>query len=760
MIPFDPRLVSIRDSFVGQVLRGSGGVAYHVRECIGEGGQGWVYKANWDEPGGLVVIVKVLRPDAVHGEALRRFQREADTLRMLSQQARPNPHIVRFFDHSVVEMPVPVGGERISLPFTVLEYVNGPTLEQVLAQTPSRGLPVERVRRITRQVCLALDAVHQQKVVHRDLKPSNILLANEAGSEVAKVTDFGLVKLADINLHRTAALAGASLGYAPPEQYEQGNKRVSPRTDVFSLAAIVFEMLTNKPAFPYKDGENPLLIVKRILVDPRPSCMKHKGSLPAELAGQNDLIEQLDLRIARATAIDPEARFDNVKDFFASLEPILRQAQDGSRRSVVPGLGSPDSAVSPFIATEPAFRNSSRNPQAPSGSGVRVVNAVGQPSPSVGPIPTPGPSPSHGPGGGGPMGGPGPVPRTAPMAVIPGPSPTAPTPFPVQGAFSNTPQPPNQRPSERLRALEGPASNPAAWTWSVVTRPLASGTVRAAAFAPSGEVLVAAGPNGVARWERGGWSGVPLPAAIDVRALRTVQWLREHDALMAGEGGLAMSVPRAGAPEVLNIADRELTFLGAHVDEGGVVTLVGERPARPNQPRSVPGNTIGAIAQLTHERLTLVADAPSVTRLRAVTRTLGGTVLACGDWGTLVRLEMGVAAHLGAICGGHLHAITALADGGAVTIGVGGHALYLNARVEAQLEAVQTTRDLYALAVSDDGAVWAGSAQARLLRRTQSGWLRMTGDIGITPNVVAVWASARVVRAVCDDGAILEGRLG
>src|SRR5262249_44427035 len=331
MMSSDPRLISIRDAFIGYVLRGSGGVTYHVRECIGEGGQGWVYKANWDEPGGLIVIVKVLRPDAVHGEALRRFQREADTLRMLSQQARPNPHIVRFFDHAQVEMPVPMGNERLSLPYTVLEYVHGPTLEKVLAQTPGRGIAVERVRRIARQVSLALDLVHSQKVVHRDLKPSNILLANEAGTEVAKVTDFGLVKLVDMNLHRTAALAGASLGYAPPEQYEQGNQRVTPRTDVFSLAAIVFEMLTGKPAFPYRDGENPLLIVTRILNGPRPQIRRHRDSLPADLAGHPDLIEQIDRSLAKALSADPADRFESIREFFASIEPALKAAQEGRR---------------------------------------------------------------------------------------------------------------------------------------------------------------------------------------------------------------------------------------------------------------------------------------------------------------------------------------------------------------------------------------------------------------------------------------------
>src|ERR1700721_2188442 len=145
----DPRLIALRDALEGQVIHGN--TSYHLRERIGEGGQGWVFKANWDEPSGLVVIVKVLRPDAVNNEALVRFQREAEVLRLLSQ-GRPNPHIVRFFDHAVAHVASPPG--PLELPFTVLEYVNGPTLESVLKGIRGHGLPVERVRRLVRQVVL------------------------------------------------------------------------------------------------------------------------------------------------------------------------------------------------------------------------------------------------------------------------------------------------------------------------------------------------------------------------------------------------------------------------------------------------------------------------------------------------------------------------------------------------------------------------------------------------------------------------------
>jgi hypothetical protein len=70
---------------------------------------------------------------------------------------------------------------------------------------------------------------------------------------------------------------------------------------------------------------------------------------------------------------------------------------------------------------------------------------------------------------------------------------------------------------------------------------------------------------------------------------------------------------------------------------------------------------------------------------------------------------------------------------------------------------VQTTRDLRALYVDTSGVAWAGSAQARLLRRSAGSWVRMSGELGLQSSVVAVWATQRVVRAVCDDGAVVEG---
>ena len=135
-------------------------------------------------------------------------------------------------------------------------------------------------------------------------------------------------------------------------------------------------------------------------------------------------------------------------------------------------------------------------------------------------------------------------------------------------------------------------------------------------------------------------------------------------------------------------------------------------------PRKVPGTTAGVVAQFSGDRITLVSDAINSTRLRGVTRLNSGTLVACGDWGAIERIELGIVEHVGSICGGHLAAISGLPNGGAVTVGVGGHALSLNAKLEAQLEAVQTTRDLLSLATHGrrPGLGWlrAGSPHAAL----------------------------------------------
>lgn len=735
----DPRLVPLRDSLAGRVLRGSGNTSYYLRECIGEGGQGWVFRANWDDPSGHVVIVKVLRPDVVGSETLLRFQREADVLRKLSTQGRPNPYIVRFYDHAIAQVPSPYGPEPLTLPFTVLEYVDGTTLEKVLAEQKGRGLAPERVRRLLRQICQALDLVHGQNVVHRDLKPSNILLAKEAGIEIAKVTDFGLVKLVDMNLQKTATLAGASLGYAPPEQYEQGNQRVSRRTDVFSLAAVVYEMLTGKPAFPFNEGENPLLIVTRILNAPRPTLIKTRNTLAPELETQTHAIDALDREISKALSADLAARHETTMDFWAAMDPALVAA--AAEKGPVVG---PRSQISPYEATARAPEGIQAAAAASGGSGVRVRASAGAMQavpPAVSNAPPANASAASG------------------KAVVGSAAG-------VSGTMATAPQPAVTRPPPQAAARipEAQAANPAAWQWKTLTPPMGPGAVRCAVFSPAADAAMAiGGATGLVRWDRNAWGPVSLPSHIPRGSLRGIKAMGDGSVLLFGEAGLVARHVLGGATTIWRVPDPEITFLGALVEEKGTTTLVGERPYRGSAARSVQGSTAGVVTQFSGDRVTVVGDALNCARLRAVARLRTDQLVACGDWGVLVRIEMGVVEHVGSICNGHLLAIAATPDGGALTVGAGGHALGVNPKLEAQLEAVQTTRDLLALTIAEDGVGWAGSAQARLLRRSNfagsHSWVRMSGDIGVTSSIIAIAASARAVRGIGDDGAVVEGRI-
>ncbi|MBL9026369.1 MAG: serine/threonine protein kinase [Myxococcales bacterium] len=320
----EPPANRIRELLAGAIVVGEGGTRFHLRTLLGEGGQGWVFRANFDDPEGFWVVVKILRPEGVTEDALHRFGQEAKVLQMLGAVPAPNPNIIRFYDHGVHHLQL---GADIQLPFIALEYVDGETLAKVIDENLGVGLPIERASRIMKQVARALHTVHEHRIVHRDLKPSNILLAQQHGIEIAKVTDFGLVKAPHLSPRSTATIAGATLGYAPPEQYEMGNSRVGPQTDVFSFGAILFEVLSGRGAFPHQPGESPLRTVARILSGDRPQLARVASTLRPELRERLDIVGLLDREIARATAADPVHRHGSVVELWNAVEPLLRTVE-------------------------------------------------------------------------------------------------------------------------------------------------------------------------------------------------------------------------------------------------------------------------------------------------------------------------------------------------------------------------------------------------------------------------------------------------
>jgi len=693
----DP-LAALSDALLGLVLPGSDGQRYPLRERIGEGGQGWVFRATWN--GSVDVVVKVLRPDAVNAESLARFRREADVLRLLSQQASANPHIVRFFDHAQATVEVPATGKAWELPFTVLEYVDGLTLEQALEQSRPSQFGLDRARRVLRHVVLALRDVHSHNVIHRDLKPSNILLTSPGGREIAKVTDFGLAKLLDPGLQRTTALAGATVGYAPPEQFENGNLRVGRHTDVFSLAAIFYELVSGRPAFPFQTNDHPLMVIVRILHEARPAFARVARDLPRELAERPDVVAALDAELSRALSPKPEERHETVDELHEALERALGAL---SAAPSLPLSGAPRAVI------------------------------VRKSSPPMKPWRPPSPIAQD-----------GAFEATLPAFVVP-----ATTPVPDRPREEAPPNFVDALSGEFATARGATTSIPTATlTWRVISPPVVADGMRAIAVAAGGEVAVGAGPYGIARWQGQGWFNVDTPSSLDPRLFAAAAWAGDT-AFVAGASPVVLGIGADGGLRMWQVDAPGVTFHGMCADPAGVV-LVGER--------AVPGGEVGVIAEISlGDRSAVRVQAVDVIgcgALRGVARLPPG-LLACGDAGTLVFTQPGSPRRVSQVCEPPLHAVVALGDGTAITVGGGAFVFHVWPTLEARLEAMQTTRDVFALALGPDGSAWCGGAGQRVLHRSVGGWLR-AGALPGPGRVRAIDVGPSRVRAFVDDGGVLE----
>src|SRR5262245_41150838 len=194
---------------------------YEVLELLGRGGFGIVFRA-FDEVLQRVVAVKVMAPQiAATSPARKRFLREAR-----SSAAVRHENVVQV--HAVEEQP---------LPYLVMEYIPGETLEQHIDRVGP--LEIQDILRIGAQVARGLAAAHDMKLIHRDVKPANILL--ESGVDArAKLTDFGLARAADeASLTQSGVVAGTPM-YMAPEQ--ACGETVDHRADLFSLGSVLYEM--------------------------------------------------------------------------------------------------------------------------------------------------------------------------------------------------------------------------------------------------------------------------------------------------------------------------------------------------------------------------------------------------------------------------------------------------------------------------------------------------------------------------------------
>jgi eukaryotic-like serine/threonine-protein kinase len=213
------------------------GGKYLLRGKLGAGGMGAVFEAT--DPDGRVVAVKTLLvgpgASAAARETRARFEREIDTTARLRHK-----NLLSLVDHGV--------DDATGAPYLVMPLMRGEDLGQLLARVkvlePTVAVPVAV------QACRGVAAGHAAGIIHRDIKPSNLFLEEEDGLVVVKVSDFGLAKVQDAGID-SLTTSGALLGtphYMSPEQAENA-KRVDERTDVFSLAMVLYHVLTGAPAF-------------------------------------------------------------------------------------------------------------------------------------------------------------------------------------------------------------------------------------------------------------------------------------------------------------------------------------------------------------------------------------------------------------------------------------------------------------------------------------------------------------------------------
>jgi serine/threonine protein kinase len=269
---------------VGEVVAGR----YELEELVGTGGMSSVYRAH-DRVLDRRVAIKLLHERFTRDDDyLERFRREARAAAQLS-----HPNIVTVIDR----------GEERGRPFIVFEFIDGETLKHVVERRAP--LPVGDAVAIALQVAEALAFAHARGVIHRDVKPQNVLLADGR----AKVTDFGIARLLDVDVAvtQTGTVLGTS-DYMAPEQAM--GERSSTRSDVYSLGAVLYELLTGDVLF---SGESFVAVALKHTSEPPPSILERRPDCPVRLAAAVD----------RCLAKDPEDRFASMNKLVEELHACL-----------------------------------------------------------------------------------------------------------------------------------------------------------------------------------------------------------------------------------------------------------------------------------------------------------------------------------------------------------------------------------------------------------------------------------------------------
>jgi serine/threonine-protein kinase len=325
---------------VGTLIGGK----YRIEQLIGRGGMGSVWSAVHTSLGQRVAVKLIAKRYAASREARHRFDLEAKAVAQLRSR-----YVVQVYDH---------GETDDGTPYIVMELLEGESLDARLARGP---LPLAAAFPILEQVSRALARAHALGMVHRDLKPENVFLtvSPDGDGEIAKVLDFGIVKIRGHEGIGSSTRTGAVLGtplYMSPEQ-ARALKTVDQRTDLYSLGMVAYAMLTGQPAF---SGESLGDLLVAICTEPLPQIRGIAHWLPPPM----------DAWFQKACAREPADRFEAASDMMtafatagglrapgaASVVPAAQSVVAPAPQSTAPPVAvegaTADQTAAPFSVTE------------------------------------------------------------------------------------------------------------------------------------------------------------------------------------------------------------------------------------------------------------------------------------------------------------------------------------------------------------------------------------------------------------------------
>lgn len=315
------------NQFDGRLIGGR----YEVREHIATGGMASVFK-TWDHRVERFVAIKVLRSlDKNDLKAVERFRREARAAASLIHS-----NAVTIFDFF----------EEASQYYLVMEYIHGPTLKQLIGQR--RHLHPHETLEIASQVCAVLHVAHNRGFIHRDIKPQNIMLASSGasinnaagtGNLLVKLTDFGIVRVAEEAGLTNSGIVLGTADYLSPEQAR--GEKLSASSDLYSLGVVMFEMLTGRPPFT---GPTAVSI-----------AMQHASTNPPVMRQVNPnvnipaAVEQI---VTKTLEKEPEDRFPSASEMRQALQYCVRELY---RSAPTPNAASASSTASApsTLSTQP-----------------------------------------------------------------------------------------------------------------------------------------------------------------------------------------------------------------------------------------------------------------------------------------------------------------------------------------------------------------------------------------------------------------------